>query len=63
MSTTAMAQPRTTHAPGGAAGAFAFLARVMDYMLPLAAISVIFVMLVLLPGRALDLLLALSLAP
>ncbi len=59
MSTTAMAQPRTVTAP---AGALAFLSRFKDYLLPLAAISVIFVMLVPLPAAALDLLLALSMA-
>jgi flagellar biosynthesis protein FlhA len=41
---------------------FSFLARFKDYALPLAAISVIFVMLVPLPAAALDLLLALSMA-
>jgi flagellar biosynthesis protein FlhA len=39
-----------------------FLGRFKDYLLPLAAISVIFVMLVPLPAIALDLLLALSMA-
>jgi flagellar biosynthesis protein FlhA len=39
-----------------------FLSRFKDYLLPLAAISVIFVMLVPLPAIALDLLLALSMA-
>jgi flagellar biosynthesis protein FlhA len=39
-----------------------FLSRFKDYLLPLAAISVIFVMLVPLPALALDLLLALSMA-
>src|SRR5215472_18415 len=42
--------------------AFAFVARFKDYALPLAAISVIFVMLVPLPAVVLDLLLALSMA-
>jgi flagellar biosynthesis protein FlhA len=41
---------------------FAFLARFKDYALPLAAISVIFVMLIPLPAAALDFLLALSMA-
>ena len=41
---------------------FAVVARFKDYALPLAAISVIFVMLVPLPAVALDLLLALSMA-
>jgi flagellar biosynthesis protein FlhA len=59
MSTTAMAQPRTVTAP---TGALAFLSRFKDYLLPLAAISVIFVMLVPLPAVALDVLLALSMA-
>ena len=42
--------------------AVAFLTRFRDYVLPLAAISVIFVMLVPLPAAGLDLLLALSMA-
>ena len=43
-------------------GAAAFLQRLREYVLPLAAISVIFVMLVPLPAAGLDLLLALSMA-
>jgi flagellar biosynthesis protein FlhA len=58
MSTTAVA-PRP---PRGVPSVFSFLARFKDYALPLAAISVIFVMLVPLPAAALDLLLALSMA-
>ena len=54
MSTTVVAPPPL---PG-----IAFLARFRDYLLPLAAISVIFVMLVPLPAAGLDLLLALSMA-
>jgi flagellar biosynthesis protein FlhA len=54
MSTTVAAPPPLA--------AFAFLARFRDYVLPLAAISVIFVMLVPMPAAALDLLLALSMA-
>jgi flagellar biosynthesis protein FlhA len=54
MSTTAM--PVTTmRAPS-------ILARMRDYVLPLAAISVIFVMLIPLPAAALDFLLAISMA-
>jgi flagellar biosynthesis protein FlhA len=54
MSTTAM--PVTTlRAPS-------ILARMRDYVLPLAAISVIFVMLIPLPAGALDFLLAISMA-
>ncbi|HEY2861247.1 MAG TPA: flagellar biosynthesis protein FlhA [Terracidiphilus sp.] len=54
MSTTVVApQPRNV---------FAFVSRFKDYALPLAAISVIFVMLVPLPAAVLDLLLALSMA-
>jgi flagellar biosynthesis protein FlhA len=54
MSTTAIAAP-----PLAAA---AILHRIREYALPLAAISVIFVMLVPLPAAALDLLLAMSMA-
>ncbi len=43
-------------------GARSILSRLREYLLPLAAISVIFVMLVPLPAAALDLLLALSMA-
>ena len=58
MSTTVAAPPA---APGIAAPA-SILARLREYLLPLAAISVIFVMLVPLPAAGLDLLLALSMA-
>jgi flagellar biosynthesis protein FlhA len=54
MSTTALVQ--------GAPPAVSILERVREYALPLAAISVIFVMLVPLPAAGLDLLLALSMA-
>ncbi|HVZ85064.1 MAG TPA: flagellar biosynthesis protein FlhA [Terracidiphilus sp.] len=54
MSTATLATP--------AAGARSFLGRLREYLLPLAAISVIFVMLVPLPAAGLDLLLALSMA-
>ena len=54
MSTTAMA-PNTLPA-------FSFFERFREYALPLAAISVIFVMMVPLPAAALDFLLALSMA-
>lgn len=54
MSTTAVAPTPIT--------VFSFLHRMKDYALPLAAISVIFVMLVPLPAAALDVLLALSIA-
>ena len=54
MSTTALA--------GSSLGQLAALRRMRDYVLPLAAISVIFVMIVPLPAAALDLLLALSMA-
>ncbi len=54
MSTTVTATPPIN--------ALAFLARFRDYALPLAAISVIFVMLIPMPAAALDLLLALSMA-
>ena len=46
-------------APLGAAG---ILHRLREYVLPMAAISVIFVMLIPLPAAALDFLLALSMA-
>ncbi len=46
----------------GAPGAQTILGRLREYLLPLAAISVIFVMLVPLPAAGLDLLLALSMA-
>jgi flagellar biosynthesis protein FlhA len=64
MSTSVMAQPKgaavtMTNPAHAVAG---FLSRFKDYLLPLAAISVIFVMLVPLPALALDLLLALSMA-
>src|ERR1700691_2974730 len=52
----------TTVASPPPMAAFAFLARFKEYVLPLAAISVIFVMLVPLPAAALDFLLALSIA-
>ena len=61
MSSTAMARPRVAGARMGG-GILAFLNRFKDYLLPLSAISVIFVMLVPLPAVALDLLLALSMA-
>jgi flagellar biosynthesis protein FlhA len=54
MSTTAL--PVATFAPA------AILHRMREYLLPLAAISVIFVMLIPLPAAALDFLLALSMA-
>jgi len=54
MSTTVLAPPAT--APLG------LLERMRDYLLPAAAISMIFVMLVPLPAAALDVLLALSMA-
>ena len=54
MSTTALAP--------GALPALSFLERFREYALPLAAISVIFVMMVPLPAAALDFLLALSMA-
>jgi len=53
MSTAAMPAP-------AAAGAATILDRLREYVLPLAAISVIFVMLVPLPAAGLDLLLAIS---
>ena len=55
MSTAAMPAP-------AAAGAATILDRLREYVLPLAAISVIFVMLVPLPAAGLDLLLAISMA-
>lgn len=51
-----------TSAPGAKAVAHPIWARLHEYLLPLAAISVIFVMLVPLPAAGLDLLLALSMA-
>jgi flagellar biosynthesis protein FlhA len=51
----------TVVAPGGVAGP-TLLERLREFALPLAAISVIFVMLIPLPAEALDLLLALSMA-
>ena len=62
MSTTAMARPGAAGGRGAGAEMMAFLNKFKDYLLPLAAISVIFVMLVPLPAIALDLLLALSMA-
>jgi flagellar biosynthesis protein FlhA len=61
MSTTAIVRPRVVGQPAEAE-IMAFLNRFKDYLLPLSAISVIFVMLVPLPAVALDLLLALSMA-
>jgi flagellar biosynthesis protein FlhA len=52
----------TTALPGAALAGGSILDRLREYVLPLAAISVIFVMLVPLPAPALDLLLALSMA-
>lgn len=52
----------TTVAASAPLNVVSFLARFKDYALPLAAISVIFVMLVPLPAPALDLLLASSMA-
>ena len=54
MSTAAM--------PAGPLATASFLDRLREYVLPLAAISVIFVMLVPLPAAGLDLLLAISMA-
>ena len=54
MSSTSLSMPTSTPHP--------ILQRVREYLLPLAAISVIFVMLVPLPAAGLDLLLALSMA-
>lgn len=48
--------------PGATLGRLSILDRMREYLLPLAAISVIFVMLIPLPAAALDLLLALSIA-
>ncbi len=63
---TAVASPQTTAAApaaaGQPAGRLGFLGTLREYLLPLAAISVIFVMLVPLPAACLDLLLALSMA-
>ena len=58
MSTTVAAPP----AAPGLAGSASILGRLREYLLPLAAISVIFVMLVPLPAAGLDFLLALSMA-
>jgi flagellar biosynthesis protein FlhA len=52
----------TTALPATALGTGSILHRLREYMLPLAAISVIFVMLVPLPAAGLDFLLALSMA-
>ena len=52
----------TTALPAGAAPAHSIVARLRDAALPLAAISVVFVMLVPIPAAGLDLLLALSMA-
>jgi flagellar biosynthesis protein FlhA len=52
----------TAALPAGARTRPPFLERMRDYVLPLAAISVIFVMIVPLPAAALDLLLAMSMA-
>jgi flagellar biosynthesis protein FlhA len=60
MSTTVAAPPAA--AAPGVAGQIPILAKLREYLLPLAAISVIFVMLVPLPAAGLDLLLALSMA-
>ncbi len=49
-------------AAGNLARRSSFLDRMREYVLPLAAISVIFVMIVPLPAAVLDLLLALSMA-
>ena len=54
MSTAVLASHRAPAAP--------LLERFREYILPLGAISVIFVMIVPLPAAALDLLLALSMA-
>lgn len=48
--------------PGATLGRLSILDRLREYLLPLAAISVIFVMLIPLPAVGLDLLLALSMA-
>ena len=52
----------TTALPTNTLPAAAFLERLREFALPLAAISVIFVMMIPLPAAALDLLLALSMA-
>lgn len=52
----------TTALPAATLGARSILFRLREYLLPLAAISVIFVMLVPLPAAGLDFLLALSMA-
>jgi flagellar biosynthesis protein FlhA len=52
----------TAALPGTTIGPHSLLHRLRDYLLPVAAISVIFVMLVPLPAAGLDLLLALSMA-
>jgi flagellar biosynthesis protein FlhA len=52
----------TAALPAGTLPALSFWQRMREYLLPLAAISVIFVMLVPLPAAALDFLLALSMA-
>ncbi len=65
MSTTLAAPQTAAAAPaasGQPSGQFAFLGNLREYLLPLAAISVIFVMLVPLPAAGLDFLLALSMA-
>jgi flagellar biosynthesis protein FlhA len=65
MSTTLAAPQTAVAAPaasGQPSGQFAFLGNLREYLLPLAAISVIFVMLVPLPAAGLDFLLALSMA-
>jgi flagellar biosynthesis protein FlhA len=62
VSTTALAQPQRSATAPMAASVAAFLGRFKDYLLPLAAISMVFVMIVPLPAIALDMLLALSMA-
>jgi len=52
----------TTAVPAASLGVHSILHRLREYVLPLAAISVIFVMLVPLPAAGLDFLLALSMA-
>ena len=52
----------TTALPAGAAPAHSIIARLRDVALPLAAISVVFVMLVPIPAAGLDFLLAFSIA-
>ncbi|MGB6745610.1 MAG: flagellar biosynthesis protein FlhA [Terracidiphilus sp.] len=61
MSTT-LAAPLAAAAPAQTGPISAFFGRLREYMLPLAAISVIFVMLVPLPAAGLDFLLAISMA-